>query len=194
MTCAPRRSAASRRKATSTTGPSGAPTASASSSGPIGADHSRSGPSRPTAPGRPNWYCAIPTRRSGKACRPPTVKSMIYRTGTIGTADIWLRRLTGDTIRHPLAADAVHRVVRPAVTRRQVARLRVQRDRRLPGLRSSHRRGRRTAADIGRRRCRAGVVARRHALYYRHDDEFMAATLSTKTRPRHRAARDSLQG
>ena len=29
--------------------------------------------------------------------------SVIYRTGTIGTADIWMRQLTGDTIRHPLA-------------------------------------------------------------------------------------------
>ncbi len=28
---------------------------------------------------------------------------VIYRTGTIGTADIWARRVAGDTIRHPLA-------------------------------------------------------------------------------------------
>jgi serine/threonine-protein kinase len=54
MTSAPRRSAASPRKATSTTGPSGAPTAGASSSGPIGAVRWRSGPSPPMARGRPS--------------------------------------------------------------------------------------------------------------------------------------------
>ena len=56
-------------------------------------------------------------------------KSMIYRTGTIGTADIWIRQLTG---RHDPASarhHALHRVVWPAVTRRQVARVRIQRDR-----------------------------------------------------------------
>jgi len=31
-------------------------------------------------------------------------KSMIYRTGTIGTADIWIRDLTGDSPRRPLAS------------------------------------------------------------------------------------------
>jgi len=31
-------------------------------------------------------------------------KSLVYRTGSIGTADIWIRRLDGDTARRPLAA------------------------------------------------------------------------------------------
>ncbi len=107
-------------------------------------------------------------------------KSMIYRTGTIGTADIWIRQLTGDTIRHPLATTPFTEWSgRPSPDGRWLAYESNETGDFQVYVRPMVEGGARQQISVD-----GGVEPvwspDGTRLYYRHNDEFMAATLGTK--------------
>ena len=109
----------------------------------------------------------------------PDGASMIYRTGTIGTADIWLRRLTGDTTRHPLATTPFTEWSgRPSPDGRWLAYESIETGDFQVYVRPIAEGGARQQVSVD-----GGVEPvwspDGTTLYYRHDDEFLAATLTT---------------
>jgi Tol biopolymer transport system component len=109
----------------------------------------------------------------------PDGASMIYRTGTIGTADIWLRRLTGDTTRHPLATTPFTEWSgRPSPDGKWLAYESFETGDFQVYVRPIAEGGARQQVSVD-----GGVEPvwspDGTTLYYRHDDEFLAATLTT---------------
>jgi hypothetical protein len=105
---------------------------------------------------------------------------MIYRTGTIGSADIWVRPMTGDSARRPLAATPFTEwSPRPPPDGQWLAYESNETGDFQVYVRPLAEGGARQQVSID-----GGVEpmwspdgAR---LYYRHNDEFLAATLATK--------------
>ena len=105
---------------------------------------------------------------------------VIYRTGTVGTADIWYRRFTGDTARHPLAATPFTEWSgRPSYDGRWLAYESNESGDFQVYVRALAGEGARQQVSID-----GGVepVWSRDGsrLYYRHGDEVVVATLTTK--------------
>jgi len=109
----------------------------------------------------------------------PDGASMIYRTGTIGTADIWIRQLTGDTVRHPLATTPFTEWAgRPSHDGKWLAYESNETGDFQVYVRPLAEGGARQQVSVD-----GGVEAvwspDGTRLYYRHEDEFVAATLTT---------------
>jgi Tol biopolymer transport system component len=107
-------------------------------------------------------------------------KSMIYRTGTIGTADNWIRQLAGDTIRHPLATTPFTEWSgRPSPDGKWLAYESNETGDFQVYVRPLAEGGARQQVSVD-----GGLEPvwspDGTTLYYRHDDEFLAATLTTK--------------
>jgi len=106
-------------------------------------------------------------------------KSVIYRTGTIGTADIWVRQLTGDTARQPLATTPFTEWSgRPSPDGKWLAYESNETGDFQVYVRPLAEGGARQQVSVD-----GGVEPvwspDGTRLYYRHDDEFIAATLTT---------------
>jgi serine/threonine-protein kinase len=105
---------------------------------------------------------------------------MIYRTGTIGSADIWVRPMTGDSARRPLAATPFTEwSPRPSPDGQWLAYESNETGDFQVYVRPLAEGGARQQVSID-----GGVEPMWSPdgtrLYYRHNDEFLAATLATK--------------